>query len=60
MSSNVVISGGTSGIGKMLVKLFLANNMNVLTFSRKQSNINSLKKECSEFSKNLYCYQCDI
>lgn len=60
MSSNVVISGGTSGIGKMLVKLFLANNMNVLTFSRKQSNINSLKRECSEFSKNLYCYQCDI
>ena len=34
----VVISGGTSGIGKRLVKLFLNENMKVITFSSKKKN----------------------
>ena len=42
-----VISGGTSGIGKRLVTMFVKSGCKVVTFSRKKSNINraSLKWE---------------
>ena len=35
-----VISGGTSGIGKRLVTMFVKSGCKVVTFSRKKSNIN--------------------
>ena len=38
-----VISGGTSGIGKRLVTMFVKSGCKVVTFSRKKSNINLLK-----------------
>ena len=56
----VVISGGTSGIGKKLVAMFLEKNAKVITFSRKMSNINALKKELSEYKDTLICYQGDV
>ena len=56
----VVISGGTSGIGKRLVRLFLNEKMKVLTFSSKKKNIISFNKEFKEFKDNLFCYQCNI
>ena len=40
-----VISGGTSGIGKRMVSMFLKSGVKVVTFSRKKSNINKLKSD---------------
>ena len=54
MSQKVaLISGGTLGIGKNLVSLFLKNGIKVITFSRKKSNINSLIKEFAEYKDDL-------
>ena len=61
MSQKVaLISGGTLGIGKNLVSLFLKNGIKVITFSRKKSNINSLIKEFAEYKDDLICYQGDV
>ena len=49
----VVISGGTSGIGKRLVELFLNEKMKVFTFSSKKKNVISFTKEFEEFKDNL-------
>ena len=59
-SKVVVISGGTSGIGKRLVSMFLKAGDKVITFSRKKSNINLLKKELSEYKDSLICHQGDV
>ena len=59
-SKVVVISGGTSGIGKRLVSMFLKAGDKVVTFSRKKSNINLLKKELSEYKDSLICHQGDV
>ena len=55
-----VISGGTSGIGKRLVTMFVKSGVKVVTFSRKRSNINQLKKDLLEYKDNLVCYQGDV
>mgnify|MGYP003323016687 FL=1 len=55
-----VISGGTSGIGKRLVTMFVKSGCKVVTFSRKKSNINLLKKDLKEYKDDLICYQGDI
>tara|TARA_B100001996_G_scaffold380241_1_gene367363 strand:- start:760 stop:1464 length:705 start_codon:yes stop_codon:yes gene_type:complete len=59
-SKVVVISGGTSGIGKRLVSMFLKAGDKVVTFSRKKSNINLLKKELPEYKDSLICHQGDV
>ena len=55
-----IISGGTSGIGKRMVSMFLKSGIKVVTFSRKKSNINKLKRELIEFKEDLICYQGDV
>ena len=55
-----VISGGTSGIGKRMVSMFLKSGVKVVTFSRKKSNINKLKRELIDFKEDLICYQGDV
>ena len=50
-----VISGGTSGIGKRMVAMFLKSGVKGVTFSRKKSNINKLKRELIEFKEDLLC-----
>ena len=55
-----IISGGTSGIGKRMVSMFLKSGVKVVTFSRKKSNINKLKRELIEFKEDLICYQGDV
>ena len=52
----VVISGGTSGIGKRLVELFLNEKMKVFTFSSKKKNVISFTKEFEEFKKESLDY----
>ncbi|MBT3445959.1 SDR family oxidoreductase [bacterium] len=61
MSKKVaVISGGTSGIGKRMVSMFLKSGVKVVTFSRNKSKINLLKRELREYSEDLICYQGDV
>ena len=61
MSKKVaVISGGTSGIGKRMVPMFLKSGFKVVTFSRNKSKINLLKRELREYSEDLICYQGDV
>ena len=61
MSKKVaVISGGTSGIGKRMVPMFLKSGFKVVTFSRNKSKINLLKRELTEYSEDLICYQGDV
>ena len=55
-----VISGGTSGIGKKMVSMFLKAGVKVVTFSSSKSKINLLKRELREYSEDLICYQGDV
>ena len=57
---NVVISGGTSGIGRQLVHLFLDEGHNVVTFSRNKKKLNKLFNEVKNFPGKLSCMQCDV
>ena len=54
-----LISGGTSGIGKSLVSIFLNNQIKVVTFSRNKKNLNLLMKEFKNH-KDLLCIQGDV
>ena len=56
----VFISGGTSGIGRELVSLFLHHQVNVITFSSRKKNVTNLKKDFSDYSNQLTCFQADI
>ncbi len=55
---NAIITGGTSGLGKKLVELFLEEGWNVATLGRRQKEIDSLKKKYP--GGNLLAVQCDI
>jgi short-subunit dehydrogenase len=54
-----LISGGTSGIGKSLVSIFLDNEIKVITFSRNKKNLDQLVKEFKN-DKDLLCLQADV
>jgi len=45
MAKNVVISGGSKGIGRALVFRFAAEGFNVFTYSRSKSDLEKLKSE---------------
>lgn len=46
MNKSVVISGGSQGIGKALVKKFLNEGFRVYTCARKKTGLDQLKEEC--------------
>jgi short-subunit dehydrogenase len=46
MNKSVVISGGSQGIGKALVKKFLLEGFKVYTCARKKQGLEDLEKEC--------------
>jgi NADP-dependent 3-hydroxy acid dehydrogenase YdfG len=48
MNKTVIISGGTSGIGKAAVVTLLKDGFNVATFSRDKEKCKSLEKELNE------------
>ncbi len=54
----VLITGGTSGLGRELVRVFLENGWNVGTFGRRSQLVKELKSENG--SENLLIQQCDI
>lgn len=58
MNKSIVISGGSQGIGKALVKIFLNNGYKVITCSRKIEKLEKLKHELQ--SENLLIFKADL
>ena len=58
MNKSVVISGGSQGIGKALVKKFLAEQFTVYTCSRNQEKLDALKSEMG--TDRLHTYAADL
>jgi len=51
-SANVVITGGSSGIGLALAKLFVSRGSNVILVARNEERLKKAVAECLELSKN--------
>lgn len=58
MNKTVVISGGSQGIGKSLVKIFLNHDFKVYTCARNQMGLDKLSKEMNH--QNLFTFQADV
>lgn len=58
----VLITGGSSGIGKSIVIKFASNNYNIIfTYLNNQENAFNLKKEIEkEYNVSCMCIKCDI
>ena len=57
--SNLIITGGTKGIGRAVVELFLKEGWNVCTCGRKEEGVKRLKEELKG-RENLYVKVCDV
>jgi short-subunit dehydrogenase len=61
MKKTAVITGGTKGIGKALVEIFLNNQFDVFANSRSEKELNQLKNELEhEKSGKLYIQKADF
>src|SRR5690606_20097239 len=61
MKKTAVITGGTKGIGRALVEIFLNNHFDVFTNSRSENDLKQLKKEVEhEQSGNLFALKADF
>lgn len=62
MIKTIVVTGGTKGIGKAIIKKFAANGFNVITCSRSEEDLKRLTQEiASEYpSIKLYVFQADL
>ncbi|MEY4273614.1 MAG: hypothetical protein RL638_562, partial [Bacteroidota bacterium] len=58
MNKSVVISGGSQGIGKALVKKFLAEQFTVFTCSRSQAKLDALAAELA--NDRLHTFAADL
>jgi NADP-dependent 3-hydroxy acid dehydrogenase YdfG len=58
MNKSVVISGGSQGIGKALVKKFISEGFKVYTCARKLQGLNDLQEECQ--SELLHTFKADL
>lgn len=60
-SKLIVVTGGTKGIGKAVVKKFAAEGWTVATCSRSEENLLELKKEIQEaYDNQLYIRKADL
>lgn len=61
MKKTAVITGGTKGIGRALVEIFLSNQFDVFTNSRSEKELKQLKNELEqEKSGNLFIQKADF
>ena len=58
-NKNVLITGGASGIGRIMVRKMLENQANVIIWDLNQTNINSTIEEFSKLG-NIYGYRVDV
>ncbi len=56
----IIISGGSSGIGKALVKKFVGQGYEVFTFARSQEKLNRLSVELPQTKDLLHTYAFDL
>jgi len=56
----VIITGGGSGIGAMLVKHFAQRGFRVLTCGRRREALTSTKASCGSAASCVTCVPCDI
>ena len=56
---NVLITGGASGIGKILTRKMLENQANVIIWDMNELNMNETTKEFSNLG-NIYGYRVDV
>ena len=59
MEKKVVITGGSKGIGRAMVELFIREGYSVCTCSRNYQDLEKLYKDLSE-PKTLYIKECDV
>jgi uncharacterized oxidoreductase len=55
-SKNILITGGTSGIGYQLVKQLAARNNKIIVIARDENKLCALRDEF----KSIYCYNCSL
>lgn len=55
-SKNILVTGGTSGIGYQLVKQLSARNNKIIVIARDENKLRALHDEF----KNIYCYNCSL
>lgn len=62
MSKSILVTGGTKGIGKAILKKFVANGYDAFTCSRNQSDLVQLKEEIEGTYPNrkLFIKQADL
>ncbi|MEX2591505.1 MAG: SDR family oxidoreductase [Anditalea sp.] len=62
MSKNILVTGGTKGIGKAIIMKFAANGYDVFTCSRNEQELVELKKEIKSNypDRNVFIKQADL
>lgn len=57
---NAIVTGGSDGVGKALVKLLLTCGYNVATFGRTAKKMESLCSECKDLEGKLFTFTADV
>lgn len=62
MSKNILVTGGTKGIGKAIIMNFAANGHDILTCSRNEEDLIQLKEEIKSNypERNVFIKQADL
>jgi len=60
MIYNAIVTGGSDGIGKAIVKKLIKNGFSVAAIARNNEKFSLLRAELGENEKNLKTYLCDI
>ena len=56
----VWITGGSSGIGEALVKIFVKYGATVIASSNDAAGLERVKNECAEIKENIHCVHFDL
>lgn len=60
-SKNIVVTGGSKGIGKAIIEIFSSNGFDVTTCSRNNSDLEALKKEIEgKYSNKVHILPVDL
>jgi short-subunit dehydrogenase len=58
MNKAIVVTGGTKGIGRAIVKKFAANNFDIITCSRNEEELSRLREEIGEMYPSVMVSTC--
>lgn len=56
MKQTILVTGGTKGIGRAIINLFVENGFEAIVCARSQSDLDKMK----EFNENLITFQADL